>query len=134
MESRLVSKKREIERELRLGVRHPARKRYLIARLIQIENDIGSLGLTPDEVETNNIQAGTDTGSANNKIATGKGFLIPPADWLNEPNQNNTNQSKPNTSQESMQAHRDRMLAELNDNGSPGDFWSEQQKKVRPQQ
>lgn len=32
MESRLVDRKNEIERELRLGVRDPRRKRYLLAR------------------------------------------------------------------------------------------------------
>ena len=72
--SRLVSKKREIERELRLGVRHPARKRYLIARLIQIENDIGSLGLTPDEVETNNIQRAQTPAVRTTRLPLAKDF------------------------------------------------------------
>jgi hypothetical protein len=35
MESRLVSSKNKIEQELRRNVRDPARKRYLIVRLLQ---------------------------------------------------------------------------------------------------
>jgi hypothetical protein len=58
MQSRLVTRKNELERELRRGVRDPARKRYLTARLVQIENDIRSMGFSDEEIEKNEFPDG----------------------------------------------------------------------------
>jgi hypothetical protein len=63
MQSALISKKQEIERELKLGVRDPARKRYLTARLLQIENDIRSMGFSENEIGSNEIAYGGVPGS-----------------------------------------------------------------------
>jgi hypothetical protein len=52
MQSRLVTRKNEIERELRRGVRDPQRRQYLIARLLQIENDIRAIGFSELEKRT----------------------------------------------------------------------------------
>jgi hypothetical protein len=55
MHSRLISKKQDIEAELKRGVRDPRRKQYLIARLLQIDRDISSMGFSPEEVRRMNL-------------------------------------------------------------------------------
>jgi len=72
MESRLVSKKREIERELRLGGRDSRPKQYLISRRLQIENDIRAMGFSLEEVERNEFTYAAD------KTVVSKQYYVPP--------------------------------------------------------
>ena len=55
MESCLIRKRNDIEFELRRGVRDPRRKKYLLARLLQLENDCGKMGFTPEEIKTGEL-------------------------------------------------------------------------------
>ena len=77
MQSRLVTRKNELERELRRGVRDPARKRYLTARLVQIENDIRSMGFSDEEIEKNEFADG-------GKTISGRQFLVPLPEWTTD--------------------------------------------------
>jgi hypothetical protein len=74
MQSRLVTRKNEIESELRRGVRDPARKRHLTARLLQIENDIRAMGFSEEEIENNDFADG-------GKTISGRQFLMPLPEW-----------------------------------------------------
>jgi hypothetical protein len=73
--SALISKKHQIEREPKRGVRDPQKKAYLIARLLQIENDIKSLGFSEQEIESNDVACG----KANHPIA--RQYYLPPSEW-----------------------------------------------------
>jgi hypothetical protein len=79
MHSRLISKKQDIEAELKRGVRDPRRKQYLTARLLQIDRDISSMGFSPEEVEKN------DFVYDDKKVAAGtKQYFVPPPTWFND--------------------------------------------------
>ena len=56
IESRLVTRKNNIERELKIGVRDPKRKQYLLENLLLLERDIGRIGFDEEEVKKNNFQ------------------------------------------------------------------------------
>lgn len=56
IESRLVSRKNELERELKKGVRNPQRKQYILANLRILERDINCLGFTEEEIKENNFK------------------------------------------------------------------------------
>jgi hypothetical protein len=77
MQSALVTKRNEIERELRLGVRDPRRKANLTARLLQLERDIGSMGYSKEEIESNEIATGDD----NKKTVESRTYFVPPPSW-----------------------------------------------------
>ena len=76
MQSRLISKKQDIEAELKCGVRDPARKQYLTARLVQIENDIRCMVFSPEEVEKNEFTYASD------KTLVGKQYYVPLPSWI----------------------------------------------------
>jgi hypothetical protein len=76
MESRLVNRKNEIERELRLGVRDPRRKRYLLARLLQLERDISSMGFSESDIDKNDSAYFSDKKEIGNKQ-----FYVPLPMW-----------------------------------------------------
>ena len=76
IESRLVTKKADIERELRRGVRDPRRKQYLIAQLLQIENDIRAMGFSREEVERNEFTYAPD------KTVASKQYYVPLPSWI----------------------------------------------------
>lgn len=79
MQSHLISKKQEIEAELKREVRDPRRKQYLIARLLQIDRDISSMGFSPEEVEKN------DFAYDDKKVTVGsKQYFVPPPSWFND--------------------------------------------------
>lgn len=112
IESRLVSKKKSFEIELKRGVSDPKRRQYLVSRLLQIENDIRALGLTPEEIKTNNVQTGTDGG----KTISGQQFLVPPPSWVSElPDKTNrvTNETNQETHQDRIKAAREAAYARL---------------------
>lgn len=77
MQSRLISKKREIEQSLRRGVQDPRRKQYLTARLLQIENDIRAMGFSEEEIAKNDFADG-------GKTISGRQFLVAPPSWTTE--------------------------------------------------
>ena len=65
IQSRLVTRKTEIEHELRLmnygaGRLDPRRKQYLVASPLQIERDITAMGFSEEEVKKNNFAYGGD--------------------------------------------------------------------------
>jgi hypothetical protein len=53
--SQLISKKQEIERELRWGVQDSKRKRHLLARLGELQRDIGRMGFSDEDVAKNDF-------------------------------------------------------------------------------
>ena len=76
--SMLVRRKNEFEEELRRGTADPKRRQYILARLRQIQNDIGALGLSETEIKTNEIQTGHDK-----DVTVGnRQVFIPPASWV----------------------------------------------------
>jgi hypothetical protein len=57
LQSRLISRKREIERDLKINRgMPPQRKQALIQTLIGIERDIKALGLSDEELKSNDIK------------------------------------------------------------------------------
>jgi len=76
IESRLISKKQDIEAELKRGVRDPRRKQYLIARLLQIENDIRCMGFSPEEIEKNEFTYAPD------ETVVSKQYYVPLPSWI----------------------------------------------------
>jgi hypothetical protein len=79
MQSRLISKKQEIEAELKRGIRDPRRKQHLTARLVQIDRDISSMGFSPEEVKKN------DFAYDDKKVTVGnKQYFVPPPSWFND--------------------------------------------------
>jgi hypothetical protein len=79
MQSRLISKKQDIEAELKRGGRDPARKQYLIARLLQIDRDISSMGFSSEEVKKN------DFAYDDKRVTVGnKQYFVPPPSWFND--------------------------------------------------
>lgn len=78
MQSRLILQKQQIERELRRGVRDPRRKQYLIARLLQIENDIRCMGFSEEEIEKNDFAGSGKT------VSIGQQYLVPLAGWATD--------------------------------------------------
>jgi hypothetical protein len=77
VQSALVTKRNEIERELRLGVRDPRRKQYLVARLLQLDRDIAAMGYSQEEIERNDVKTGDD----NKKTDGTKQYFVPPPSW-----------------------------------------------------
>ena len=82
IESRFVARKNELENELRLlnmrekvGVKDPRKRNYLLASILQLERGIQALGLSKEEIETNNVRAGHDL---DKNVAVGKRHLIAP--------------------------------------------------------
>jgi hypothetical protein len=78
VQSRLVSAKQDIERELKRGVKDPRRKAYLTARLLQLERDIGVLGFSEDEIKRNNF---VGAGGANTKQVGSDTYYVPLPTW-----------------------------------------------------
>jgi hypothetical protein len=76
MQSRLISKKQDIEAELKRGVRDPRRKQYLTARLLQIDRDISSMGFSPEEVKKNEFTY------VPNKTLISKQYYVPLPSWI----------------------------------------------------
>jgi hypothetical protein len=101
IESRLVSKKAELEFELKLGVRDPKRRAYLTQRLLGVERDIAALGLQEDEIRSNDVAVGHKQKQTNQNS-----FLVPPPDWYGT----EYNKDQPKTNQD-QGGHRERMLA-----------------------
>ena len=56
MESRLVTRKNQIEAELKRGVRDGRRRKYLLENLLLLERDIGLIGFSEDEIKQNNFK------------------------------------------------------------------------------
>ena len=62
---------------LKLGVRDPRRKRYLTARLLQLDNEIRNvMGFTEGEVKANDV-----AGPANIKQVESKAYNVPLPEW-----------------------------------------------------
>lgn len=55
IESRLITRKNQIETELKRGVRDPKRKQYLLENLLLLERDIGIIGFDQEEIKKNNF-------------------------------------------------------------------------------
>lgn len=70
MQSRLISKKQDVEHELKLDVGDLKRKRYLLARLSQAERDISVMGFSADDIE----KSDSSYAGANNKVAVSKQY------------------------------------------------------------
>jgi hypothetical protein len=78
VESRLVSAKNSIEHELRLAAHQPIdpkRRRFLTAKLLQLERDISALGFSAEEIEHNDFSYSGD------KKEIQKQTLVTPPSW-----------------------------------------------------
>jgi hypothetical protein len=59
VESKIIAKKQEIERELKTNRPiDPRRKQYLLSRLVQLEKECVAFSFSPTEIKTNDISYG----------------------------------------------------------------------------
>ena len=105
IESRLVTRKNQIEMELRRGVRDPRRKQYLTARLLQIENNCRCMGYSEAEIRNNDVNTGHD----NTKTVESNQILVPLASWVAEPKQDQKEDNQTNF--ERVKSYREEMYA-----------------------
>jgi hypothetical protein len=79
MQSSVINKIKEIEHELKVNrCIDPRRKRYLVARLLQLQNEAtNALGFTSEEMKTGEV-AGPD----NIKNVDSRTYYVPPPGWV----------------------------------------------------
>jgi hypothetical protein len=79
--SSIVSAIHSIERELKLGVRDPVKKRRLLLRLLQLQKDAGSMGYSPEELKTGEIVSGN---TSHKEIQSQSKYIPTPEAWNKE--------------------------------------------------
>jgi hypothetical protein len=123
IESRLISKRDSIIAEMK-QCPNPQRKQRLLATLLGLERDIKRMGWTDEEVKQNSFEY-----SGSNRTIEGRQLYVPTAQMWDD--QNKPNQKNDPPKSDVMQRHREKMLAELNDNDSRGDFWAAMHDKLK---
>jgi hypothetical protein len=100
LESRIIAKRQQIERELKTNrAITPEKRKYLIARLAQLERECGVFNFTKTELKTNDISYGK-VGEVRSQA-----HYVPLASWVaadsgeNPQNQNAPQEPKPTNNQ-----------------------------------
>jgi hypothetical protein len=109
IESKLISKKRELEAALRRGIRDPTKRNYALQHLLKVESEIKAMSFTEDEVKTNDIAYGK-TGEVRSQA-----HYVPLPSWTaSQPKKSDQVASDRNQAgQDGMKAYRAEMEARL---------------------
>jgi hypothetical protein len=106
LESRLINKKLDLERQLKLGIRDPKKKQYALSRLLQLESEIRCcMGFSEADVKKNDFQY-HDGG----KIVESKSHYVPLPSWVasDSSEKKNADQEMPKNT---VREYREQMLA-----------------------
>lgn len=108
MQSTIINRIQQYETELRRGVKDPARKRYLVSRLLQLRAEAsGAMGFSKEDMERNNFSYTPEQKEVGNRQ-----FFVPTAAMWDNNKPTSSDKRTPPKQQMATREHREKVYAD----------------------